>query len=180
MSPRSRLATLLGARLIALESMLDPHELDKVPLIEAEEGAAPEFTARFLPPLISQQRPHPFFANRSYVVGGPAGGVVVLSRGRGSFFFIGFREDLLDLAELQDFDRINSYAAAVASIFKRVRCTLPKREHSARVRTATRSRAIPWCDRLGVSEREGRDYLRERTLASGRPSRERHTSYCFY
>jgi hypothetical protein len=70
----------------------------------------------------------PFFANRSRVAYGPAGGIVFPVESRDALLFVGFRNELLEFACDQPFDRIIEYANETASIFKTVLCTVPTGE----------------------------------------------------
>jgi len=79
--------------------------------------------------VLRSPEPHWFFARRSRVSDGPAGGVLSRIDDR-TLIFIGTRSDLVDLAVAQDFGRIVNYKAEVGSVRKTVLCTVPSGEFS--------------------------------------------------
>jgi hypothetical protein len=125
LSPRSQLAIVLRNRLIAIRNLRDPLELSGVALQQANGREFGEERVLALPRL----EPHWFFATRSHVRDGPAGGVLSRIDDR-TLMFIGIRSDLVDLAVAQDFGRIVDYKAEVASMEKAVICTVPIGEFS--------------------------------------------------
>jgi hypothetical protein len=121
-SPRSHLATALATRVTELKALRDPYELSGVSLtqangkpFESQSGAKGQDYA-------------PFFATRSRVADGPAGGIVFPAESNDALLFVGFRSELVELACNQSFARIIEYSAATASIFKTVSCTVPAGE----------------------------------------------------
>jgi hypothetical protein len=103
-SVRSQLASALSTRVADFEAMRDPFELDRVPL---RKGNGERF--EFVPSNIV--RPHSsFFANKSRVTDGPAGGVVLQLSTR-ELFLAGIREELVTIASDQSFEGIAAYRA---------------------------------------------------------------------
>jgi hypothetical protein len=122
-SPRSHLATALANRVRDAETLRQPYELSGIPLVNAD-GSPLEVSYN-----IARYRSFAaFFGSRSRVDDGPAGGVVVPVPKRDGLLFIGFRENLLELAAGQNFDEITTYSAPVAALRKRVLCTVSARE----------------------------------------------------
>jgi hypothetical protein len=122
-SPRSHLATALANRARDAEALRQPYELSGIPLANAD-GSPLEISYN-----IARYRTFAaFFGSRSRVDDGPAGGVVVPLPKRNGLLFIGFRENLLELAAVQNFDEITTYSAPVAALRKRVLCTVSARE----------------------------------------------------
>ena len=122
-SPRSHLATALANRVRDVETLQQPYELSGIPLASAD-GSPLEISYN----IVRSRAFATFFGSRSRVVDGPAGGVVVPLPKRDGLMFIGFREDLLELAAGQNFNEISTYSAPVAAIRKRVLCTVSARE----------------------------------------------------
>jgi hypothetical protein len=91
-SPRSHLATALSTRVTELNALRDPYELSGVPLTQAN-GKPFEVTSG-----IKAQDYAPFFATRSRVTDGPAGGIVFPAESKDALLFVGFRTELLDFA----------------------------------------------------------------------------------
>lgn len=117
LSPRSPFASALATRVAALEALKDPFELDSVPLMR---GTSDKY--EFVPYGFENWRHSTFMTTKSRVTDGPTGGVVMQLSSR-ALFFLGIREDLLELAANQEFKKISSYKAPVASIEKTVECT---------------------------------------------------------
>ncbi len=114
-SARSTLAVALANRLGDLETMINPWELDGVPLRRGD-GEPLELSFGMWP-----RERSTFFSNKSVVTDGPTGGVVI--QGYGSrLFFVGMREDVLQLAAKQDFKGIAQYVSSAGSIRKRIEC----------------------------------------------------------
>ena len=111
-NPRSPLTVGLANRLLDLQHIPDPSVLDGIPL-----------TGVLNKPILPQKDPFAihgrFFSTRSVVLDGPAGGVVVPS-GDNKIFFAGVREDLVDIASLQDFSTINRFKVVPATLEKTV------------------------------------------------------------
>jgi hypothetical protein len=124
-SPRSHLATALATRVTELNAMRDPYELSGVPLTQANGRPFETHYGGI------GQDYAPFFANRSRVADGPAGGIVFPVENKNALLFVGFRAELLEIAANQLFDRIIEYSAATASIFKKVLCTVPVGEFAS-------------------------------------------------
>jgi len=122
-SPRSPLAAALATRARALAQITEPYELDSVPLVR---GTGEPFEYRF----IGTRAIHStFFANKSKVTDGPAGGVVIELR-RGMLAFVGIREELVDLAARQEFAEILSYEREAGIVRKSIECVF----HDSRFR----------------------------------------------
>lgn len=134
-SVRSQLASALSTRVTDLEMMRDPFELDRVPL---RKGNGERF--EFSP--LNIARPHSsFFANKSRITDGPAGGLV-LQLSRRALFLTGIREELVAIASDQDFGRISAYRAAPGTRDKTVECVFSKgRFQLLRLPASVRDRA---------------------------------------
>jgi len=115
-SPRSQLASSIATRLAALESLENPFELDKTPLIK---GSGEKFS--LFPFDEFSHQPCSFFSNKSYVTDGPSGGIT-LQLPNNDMLFIGIMEDLIFQALDQNFEDIISYKHTAGSVYKRVRC----------------------------------------------------------
>ena len=122
-SPRSHVATALANRVRDVGTLRQPYELSGIPLANAD-GSPLEIRYN----IVRYRAVAAFFGSRSRVADGPAGGVVIPVPKRDGFMFMGFREDLLELAAGQNFDEISTYSAPVASLRKRVLCTVAARE----------------------------------------------------
>jgi hypothetical protein len=120
-SPRSALAYALATRVRAVEALRDPYELNNVPLGRPD---GEPFAIQF-----SDAGHAKFFATRSRVQGGPAGGIVMPIH-RNALMFVGFRSDLLILAAEQNFEQLTTYSAETALLPKRVACMVPAGEFS--------------------------------------------------
>jgi hypothetical protein len=121
-SPRSHLATALATRVTELNALREPYELSGVSLTQAN-GRPFEVTSG-----IKAQDYAPFFATRSRVADGPAGGIVFPAESKDALLFVGFRTELLEFACDQRFDRIIEYSGGNASTVKNVLCTVPAAE----------------------------------------------------
>ena len=120
-SPRSQLTHALVMRIVDLEALADPFELNGVPLRKATGEA---FSFGQFNPFTGKHSS--FFANKSRVIDGPAGGVVLQISDRQCFFY-GIREDLVELASKQAFEQLLSYKEdAAASVVKTVECRFTK------------------------------------------------------
>jgi hypothetical protein len=124
-SPHSHVATALQTRTRDLSLIRDPYELNRAPITESSGE-----------PIAYREVPYggesysPFFATRSRVLGGQAGGVVVPAKDHRSLLFIGMRTKLLQLAVEQDFDALTSYRAPETTSRKTVECVVPRGELS--------------------------------------------------
>lgn len=116
-SPRSTLAIALRGRIEALQQLVQIEELNRVVLVTGT-GERIDIT-----PYQTGQRSR-FFASKSVVTDGPTGGVICPSAS--GVFFLGIMEDLLYLAVDQDFDAIRAFRRTPGTIFKTVRCRVPK------------------------------------------------------
>jgi hypothetical protein len=117
-SPRSQLASALSTRVMALENLGDPRDLDGVPLLRGN-GRPFEFTP-------SGPSGHStFFTNRSRVTDGTAGGEVV-RLSRNSLFLLGVRQELLSLAASQSMEDLVAYRNEAATIEKTVECVVSR------------------------------------------------------
>jgi hypothetical protein len=117
-SPRSPLAAALATRVLDLQSIRDLTQLDGAPLMAGPAGAL-RFETDF------GKIHNRFFGTRSVVDDGPAGGVAVRV-GAEQMFFAGVRQDWIDLAVEQDFERIRRYREVPATVSKRVRVVLAR------------------------------------------------------
>ncbi|HBL31358.1 MAG TPA: hypothetical protein DD490_31410 [Acidobacteria bacterium] len=118
-SSRSQLSAALATRVADLEAMRDPFELDNVPILRG--NAEPFDFSRY-------HRPHQhssFFSNKSRITDGPAGGLVVQTSPR-DLFLVGIREELLDIAAKQNFDRVTSYRSKTGTVEKSVECVFSR------------------------------------------------------
>jgi hypothetical protein len=120
-SPRSHLATALATRINAIRQQPDAYLLSGVPLLQAD-GKPFEFDRIF----IAGESISAFFATRSRVVGGPAGGVVMRMAADDALLFVGMPEELIDLAAGQKFPEMVSYRGERAIVRKSVECVVPK------------------------------------------------------
>ncbi len=118
LSPRSQLATSMATRVAALESLDNPFQLDGVPLRKGNNELFEIVPFHF-------GRHSAWFANKSRVTDGPAGGVVV-QLSDNLVIFLGLREELLVLASEQEFKRILEHKAEAASMTKEVECVVSK------------------------------------------------------
>jgi hypothetical protein len=120
-SPRSQLASALQTRLAALERLPDPFILDGVPLLKGN-GKPFDFT-----PIGGMLGGHAsFFAAKSKITDGPAGGVVV-PLPNGDLFFLGIRETLLEQAAGQQVWRLTDFKTEHGPMRKTVECVVTER-----------------------------------------------------
>lgn len=123
---RSRLAAVLQDRVAVLEALKNPFELEGVSLRHPREetfgGIISDsvFPRRAFGPSVSR-----LFPRRSHVVDGPAAGEII--PGPDCVLFCGFKEELVELAIEQDFDRIISYRRPSATIEKTVECVVTRK-----------------------------------------------------
>lgn len=143
-SPRSQLAAALSTRLASLEELEDPFQLDGVPLRKAN-GELFEFG----PEEVFRRGHSPFFANKSRILDGPAGGVT-LQLPNGDLFFMGIREELLALAAGQRLGAMLEFNTPRASLRKEVDCLFSKGR--------TASLFVPDLIRERARQREGGYY----------------------
>jgi len=114
-SARSQLAAALATRVRDMEAIPDLFVLDELPL---RKGNDQPFTFDFN----YQNRGHSsFMANKSQVIGEPAGGLVVQPF-KNSLFMLGFQEELLNVASSQKFETILRYKTEVESKDETVEC----------------------------------------------------------
>jgi hypothetical protein len=111
-APRSEMAIALANRLIALRRLSDPWQLHGVPLVRAT-GEEFDLQPRDL------AGHGAFFQTRSIVADGPAGGVTI-QFSSSSLFFLGVREEIVQLAAGQDFEAITTYSAPLVTLEKTV------------------------------------------------------------
>lgn len=116
LSPRSQLASALSTRLASLEELEDPFQLDGIALRKGNGGLFDYGAEGF-----SVRGHSPFFANKSRVTDGPAGGVT-LQLPDGNLFFLGIREDVLELAASQQLGALLEFKTPRTSTFKQVDC----------------------------------------------------------
>lgn len=118
-SPRSQLSSALATRLIDLETLQNPFELDNVQILR---GNGKPF--EFMPTNILEQH-STFMAHKSHVMDGPAGGLTV-QISDDALFLLGIREDLLFTAVDQNFDKITTYKTEAGTIEKTVECVFSR------------------------------------------------------
>jgi hypothetical protein len=119
-SPRSTLASAMATRVVDLEAMSKPEELDGIPLMKGNSEAF-DFTTGS-----SWRRPQSsFMFNRSKVSNEPTGGVVVKLSDQ-QLMFLGVREELIANAAKQHFGNIVRYRAEARSAKRTVECVLSK------------------------------------------------------
>jgi len=115
-SPRSQLSAALSTRLAALEELENPFLLDGIPL---RKGNGELFG--FGPEEFFRRGHSPFFANKSRISDGPAGGIT-LQLPNGNLFFMGIREDLMALAASQRLGALVEFKTQQGSLTKEVEC----------------------------------------------------------
>lgn len=123
-SPQSQLSAALANRYQALLALRDPYELNNVRLRrgDGEEINFPRMTH-------NGEDFSSFFANKSKVSGGAAGGIGFKANDGQklkTLGFVGIRQELLELAISQDFDEILSYTANSAIVDKKVEFTFSR------------------------------------------------------
>ena len=125
-SPRAQLTMALGQRAADLQTLADPFELSGSPLRQSD-GSKFEMQYTYQ----RNQQIATFFANRSRISDGPAGGIVVLANSRAALLFVGFRTELLSMAIDQSFESILSYQAMTGLSEKTVRCVVTPGEFAS-------------------------------------------------
>jgi hypothetical protein len=118
LSVRSPLAAALATRLADLSRMKDPFELDNSPLLHG--NGEPFDLSPYNPPIDIHSR---FFATKSKITDGPAGGIIVQLSEK-ALFLLGIRQDLVELAAQQNFENILSFKFPSVTIEKRVQCLI--------------------------------------------------------
>ena len=118
--PRSQLAASLATRVKSIINVKDIRSLDGVPLLNGEGEPFSYISSGF-----NIDGRCSFFASKSYITDGPAGGVVLRLSDQ-YLLFLGIREDLIFQAVEQKFKEIIAYKADSASIDKTVRCVISK------------------------------------------------------
>lgn len=120
-SPRSQLASALATRVNDMASLSDPFELSGKPLLR---GNGEPFSY----PIASPSSHHStFFANKTRVTDGPAGGIAI-HVGKDVLGFLGIRQDLVELAIEQDFDQTLAYSATAGTLEKTVEFAFPTKK----------------------------------------------------
>lgn len=115
--PRSQLASSLVTRVADVAALRDPFELDGLTLIRPDGKAIGRVVE-----MDWMDAPHD---RLSYVDGSPTvGHILILKQDR--LFFIGIRDDLIDLAISQDFHAILEQSAPPHSTTKWVLCRIPR------------------------------------------------------
>lgn len=115
---RSSLSASLQTRLASLRVIEDITRLNRVPLLRGNGTEYSVETFEF------GMQHNPWFAGKSVVSDGPAGGqVFALDAAR--LMFIGMREQLLVFATQQDFSLVQEYAFPAATMQKRIECVVP-------------------------------------------------------
>lgn len=117
-SPRSSLAIALRGRFESLKRMVRIDELDDLPLVTGT-GKRIDVSPYQIGQIHSR-----FFATRSVVSDGTAGGIICATEE--GVFFLGLMENLLSVAVRQKFDEIRAYRRKPETVAKTVRCTIPK------------------------------------------------------
>jgi hypothetical protein len=103
---------------IKVERLKNPLLLDGVPLLKGN-GQPFDFS-----PIGGMLRGHAFFfATKSKITDGPAGGVIV-PLPRGDLFFLGIREKLLEQAAHQELRKIEDFRSERGPMRKTVECVL--------------------------------------------------------
>ena len=123
-SPRSQLASALATRVNDMQMLSNPFELSGIPLLR---GNGEPFSYPMTSPFSFHST---FFANKTRVSDGPAGGIA-LPVGKDTLAFLGIRQDLLELAIMQDFDRISAYNAEGGTLEKVVEIVFPSKKFKA-------------------------------------------------
>lgn len=130
-SPRSQLASALATRFNDMTKLSNPFELNGIPLLRGNGEP-------FAYPITGPFSPHStFFANKTRVTDGPAGGIA-FQVDRDMLTFLGIRQDLVTLATSQSFGDILTYEASAATIEKSVEFMI----HDSRFRTMQLPRAV--------------------------------------
>ncbi|MDO8874276.1 MAG: hypothetical protein Q7V05_16350 [Methanoregula sp.] len=114
-SPRSQFASALTTRLGCLENVRDPNELNGIQL-KRTNGEPFVFA-----PMLVFGHEASFFANKSRIINGSAGGVVV-KISNNELFFLGIQEKLLALAAKQNFATITGQTFSETTEDKEVEC----------------------------------------------------------
>lgn len=122
-SPRSELAHALVMRVLDLEAVSDPFELDNVQL-RKRDGLKFELN---WPPRFFQGHSGFWGASKSLVENYSAGGVA-LPLTRNSVLFLGIHEELLALAAEQNFREIMSYAREPNVLERTITCNIGRRQ----------------------------------------------------
>lgn len=133
LSPRSNLAASLQTRLAALQQLEAIEDLNGVPLRNAK-GADYESYIGW-----GSERRHAWFASKSVVTDGPAGGAVFVGNPR-HLLLIAIREELVLMAARQDFGTLGSYSFPAATIEKVVDCIVSRGQFD---RSFARVMALP-------------------------------------
>lgn len=115
---RSALAASLQTRLSALRALPEITALDGVPL---RRGTGAEYP--YDPYMFGKH--NSWFSSKTVVSNGPTGGQLDLVR-PDLMFFIGIREELVEYAARQDFERIATYGFASGTLKKMLDCAIPK------------------------------------------------------
>ena len=114
-SPRSQFASALTTRLGCLENIRDPNELNE---IESKRTNGESFV---FAPMFVFGHESSFFANKSRIINGSAGGVVV-KISNNELFFLGIQEKLLTIAAKQNFAAITGQTFSETIEDKEVEC----------------------------------------------------------
>jgi len=117
LGPRSQLAAALRTRLSALRAVRDFMALDGISL---RTGSDSEFASETYDQLGTH---NPWFASKSVVSDGPAGGHVYAVNGN-VVLFLAIREQLVSLAAAQRFRTITEYMFPAATLVKTVQCAV--------------------------------------------------------
>ena len=116
-SVRSQLAAALATRVADLEALADTRPLERLPLLRGN-GKAFDFRS-------NEETAPSLFANKSFVIGGNAGGLVVRMSG-GALFFLGIQHDMVALAARPEPEALLGYRAEWNSAERVVRCKVNK------------------------------------------------------
>lgn len=118
LASRSSLSASLQTRMAALDALPDISPLDRIPLRKGNGQDYPEVTYD------AGGEHNPWFAGKSVVSDGPAGGQVYLVDAR-TVMFIGLREELVVYATQQDFSVIEKYHFPAGTVAKTIECVVP-------------------------------------------------------
>lgn len=121
-APRSQLASSLSTRTAALLALEDPAVLDGIALRKAN-GEPFNYAPGF-----ALGRGHiSILRNKSYVLDGPSGGILVQVSSN-ELYLLGIMEELVFLAESQSFSEILDYVREGGTVRKTVRCQFTDRQ----------------------------------------------------
>lgn len=115
---RSPFTASFATRLLSLEALTNPFELDQIPLTDGN-GIPYEMYQMGTSGLELR-----LFSRLSHVTDGLAVGTIIRLQ-NGSLLFLGIQGKLYEYVAMQDFDTILGYRYESGSVQKRLRCVLP-------------------------------------------------------